>query len=106
MLEQRRIEMNTIRIDNLPKREPKVTIGDREMDVQEMNGKKIKAAWWPDNGVERGRNIKSGRGNACIAMAPSRHVDHDSCLWIMEYDNAGKEIKRHNPYFVKTIEWE
>ena len=68
----------------------------------EMDGKKVKAIYWPDGANETGRELCAKDGRELVY----RHQylgDHSECWVVMIED--GKEVARHNTRFVESIVW-
>ena len=74
------------------------------MEGQRNIGRKVKACFWPDSGNETGRCLFANQhGAGSLELRQEFHGDHDED-WIVEMVD-GKEISRHNPRFMETIQW-
>ena len=74
------------------------------MEGNKNIGRKIKACFWPDSEGEKGRCLFANmHGAGELVMRQEFHGEYD-CDWVIELLN-GKEIARHNPRYMETIQW-
>lgn len=68
----------------------------------DMHGKRIFAVYWPVNPLEH-RCLVSGTECGNLYLSATYHGDHDE-FWIIQ-EKGGKEVARHNPRFIESIQW-
>ena len=76
------------------------------MNTADMNGKQIKAVYWPDTESDKGIHLIAN-DDVLIDMSATHHGDHDE-FWICEHRKTGKdwvEVARHNLRCVESFRW-
>ena len=68
------------------------------MNTKIMNGKLIAKVVWPDSSSMEANDERG------LHMSATYHGDRDE-FWIVESDEKGNEIRRHNPKYADCWEW-